>query len=492
MSSEKEEEKLEEFEEVKEEKKKSKKEKKKKKIKKKAFLILMIVLVFLAGLGVGVYFLAFPQVTLKGKRLVVLNYKEDYKEKGYKASYLGKDLTDKVKVSGKVNSNKLGNYKIKYKVEGGIFPRTVVRTVSVKDTQKPKLSITKDDAYVCPGSKYEKEEVTATDNYDGDLSSKIKVDIKKTMVTYSVEDSSGNLKKIEKKIIYKDIEGPVITLEGTTELDMCVNEVYKDPGYTALDNCDGNLNDKVEVAGSVDNSLVGEYELTYKAEDSAGNVGEAKRTVRVSNGDAPGVVYLTFDDGPNSGTTDVILDILKEEGVEATFFVTNNGPDELIVREFEEGHTVALHTASHDYGYIYSSEENYFADLNAVSERVKNLTGVESKFIRFPGGASNTVSRRYSSGIMSRLAQEVQNRGYKYFDWNISSGDAGETTDPNQVYANVVSNLSHDRRNIVLMHDIKWYTRDALRSIIRYCKENGYQLRKISNCTEMYSQRINN
>ena len=490
MSSEKEE-RLEEFEEAKEGKKK-KKEKKRKKIKGKSFLILLIVLVFLCGLGIGVFYFVFPQITLNGKKHLILNYKEEYIEKGYRATYLGKDITKKVKVSGKVNSEKLGTYKIKYKVDGGLLPRTIIRNVSVKDTQKPKLSISKDDAYVCPGSKYQKEEVTATDNYDGDLSSKIKVDIKKTMVTYSVEDSSGNLKEVNKKIIYKDIEGPVITLEGPTELDMCINEVYKDPGYTVLDNCDGDLKDKVEVTGSVDNSLVGEYELTYKAKDSAENVGEAKRKVRVSNGDAPGVVYLTFDDGPNSGTTDVILDILKEEGVEATFFVTNKGPDELIVREFEEGHTVALHTASHDYSIVYASEESYFNDLQQVSDRVKNLTGIESKFIRFPGGASNTVSRHYSIGIMSRLTQEVQNRGYKYFDWNISSGDAGETQDPDEVYSNVVSNLSHDRRNIVLMHDIKWYTRDALRSIIKYCKENGYQLRKITNCTEMYSQRVGN
>ena len=112
--------------------------------------------------------------------------------------------------------------------------------------------------------------------------------------------------------------------------------------------------------------------------------------------------------------------------------------------------------------------------------------------MRFPGGASNTISRRYSSGIMSRLTKEVVNRGFKYYDWNISSGDAGSTTDPNGVYSNVVNSLSRERPNMVLMHDIKTYTRDAVRNIIHYGKEHGYSFEKITMDTEMITQRVNN
>ena len=184
---------------------------------------------------------------------------------------------------------------------------------------------------------------------------------------------------------------------------------------------------------------------------------------------------------------------MKEEGVEATFFVTNHGPDELIKREYDEGHTVALHTATHDYSIVYASDESYFNDLLSVQSRVKRITGYESKIIRFPGGSSNTISRRYSDGIMSRLTNEVVNRGFKYYDWNISSGDAaGGSPSPDTIYNNVVSNLSHDRVNMVLMHDIKTYTRDALRNIIRYGKENGYTFEKITINTEMVKQRVNN
>ena len=93
---------------------------------------------------------------------------------------------------------------------------------------------------------------------------------------------------------------------------------------------------------------------------------------------------------------------------------------------------------------------------------------------------------------MTRLTQEVQNRGYKYYDWNISSGDAGGTNRASGVYWNVVSGLRKDRVNMVLMHDIKPHTRDALRDIIHYCKENGYQMKKINNCTTMITQKVNN
>ena len=94
---------------------------------------------------------------------------------------------------------------------------------------------------------------------------------------------------------------------------------------------------------------------------------------------------------------------------------------------------------------------------------------------------------------MTTLTNDLINKGYKYYDWNISSGDAaGGSPTPNQIYNNVVSQLSHDRVNMVLMHDIKTYTRDALRRIIKYGKENGYKFEKITMNTAMITQRVNN
>ena len=451
-------------------------------------IIGIIVLLILIILFVVYEFILLPKIDLKGKETTIVKYDSKYVEKGYTAKYLGKDITKDVKVSGKVNPKKLGTYEIAYKVKSGMFTKKVIRKVIVKDLEKPKLEISKDDVYVCPGSDFVPEKVKATDNYDKKLKVTNTLNRDKTEVTYTVKDSSGNTTSVTKKIIYKDKDAPEITLEGSEEIYISVGAKYQEPGYKATDNCDGDLTKEVKVEGGVDSSKLGTYQVTYFVKDKEGNEAKKERKVVVSNG----VIYLTFDDGPNSGTTNVILDILKEEGVKATFFVTNYGPDELIKREYDEGHTVALHTGCHDYATIYSSDEAYFNDLYSVQDRVKRITGQESKIMRFPGGASNTVSRRYSSGIMTRLTAEVVNRGFKYYDWNISSGDAGNTTQPSGVYSNVVNSLRHDRVNMVLMHDVKTYTRDALRDIIRYGKNNGYRFERITMDTEMITQRVNN
>ena len=457
-------------------------------MKKKIFLIIGLIVLFIVIIGFLLYeFILMPSISLKGKNPTIVKYQSKYVEKGYKASYLGKDITKSVKVRGNVNSKKLGEYKIKYKVKSGMFTRTVIRKVLVKDLEKPKMDISSDDYYVCPGSDFVPEKVIATDNYDKKVKVKNILSSDKKSVTYSATDSSGNTTSITKKVIYKDKEAPKIEVNGGEEMYIQLGDQFDDPGVKVTDNCDGEIKD-YKRDGSINANELGDYTITYTATDKAGNTSTATRKIIVSNG----VIYLTFDDGPNSGTTNVILDILKEEGVKATFFVTNNGPDELIKREYDEGHTVALHTASHDYSIVYASDESYFNDLYSVQNRVKRITGYESKIIRFPGGASNTVSRRYSNGIMSRLTKEVVNRGFKYYDWNISSGDAGSTTQASGVYNNVVSNLRHDRVNMVLMHDIKPYTRDAIRDIIRYGKNNGYRFEKITMDTEMITQRVNN
>ena len=120
-------------------------------------------------------------------------------------------------------------------------------------------------------------------------------------------------------------------------------------------------------------------------------------------------IYLTFDDGP-SYLTEGILDILKEENVPATFFVTTRQIDKysnLIIRMREENHTIGLHTSSHVYSYVYSSLENYFNDLNIVRTKVFDITGIKSRIIRLPGGSSNTVSKKYSPGIVTQITNKL-------------------------------------------------------------------------------------
>ena len=448
------------------------------------------ILVFILALVTIFYTIFFPKIVLKGGESITINYKEEYKEPGYEARAIGKDLTKNVLVTGKVNSNKLGTYNLTYKVRNNGLTGKNVRRVKVADLEKPKIILNgSKDTYVCPGATYKDEGVVAKDNYDGDITKKVEVRTDEDIITYTSVDKAGNSSTIKRKLIYKDVNPPEIKAD--KEVVLTVGDSYNN-SYKAFDNCDGEITKNVKVEGTVDSSKTGTYTIKYTIKDKAGNESVQEQKVSVLEKDAPGTIYLTFDDGPQMGTTNVILDILKEEGVKATFFITNKGDDSLVKREFDEGHTVAIHTASHDYSIVYKSVDSYWNDLNIVQERIKRLTGTTSKLVRFPGGSSNTVSRRYSPGIMSYLTEDLVNKGYKYYDWNISSGDAGETTNPDVVYSNVVNRLSHDRVNMVLMHDIKSYTRDALRRIIQYGKQNGYTFAAITENTKMVRQRVNN
>lgn len=451
------------------------------------FLVLGVCLLFLYQM------LVFPRINLEGNRVVEVEYQGKYKEPGYASSYFGKNLSSMVEVEGEVDTSKVGEYPITYQVNYHGFSTTKTRIVKVVDSSYPEITFTTDDKklYLCPDSKYLYDDYQAFDNYDGDITDKVKVTESGGRLKYVVSDTFGNKTVVKRDVLYKDILGPTIELDSGDVVTLSIGDTFTDSTYQVSDNCDKNI--KVEVHGDVDTSQPGIYERVYKATDSSSNTTEKVQKVMVFEPSKQGVIYLTFDDGPRSGTTDIILNILKEENVKATFFVTNSGPDDLIKRAYDEGHAIGLHTASHDYSVVYASGDSYFNDLKLVSERVKRITGEESKLIRFPGGSSNTISRKYSPGIMSYLTQEVVKRGYRYYDWNIDSRDAeGGRFNADEITKFVTSKLSHDKVNMVLMHDIKVTTMEALRNIIRYGKENGYVFDKIGPYTDMVMQHVNN
>ena len=457
------------------------------------------IVVFLFVLGVcllSLYKMVFlPRIVLEGESVVEVPYLGKYKEDGYLSSYQGKDITSKVKVKGKVNYKKIGEYTITYEVSYHGRKSSKTRVIKVVDNKKPKITFTGDNKklYVCPNTKYLFDDYQAVDDYDGDITNKVKVDEEENRMRYEVKDSSGNKTVKYRKVFYKDIEGPKLTLDDSLTVMLVVGDEFKDSTYQVEDNCSSAKDIKVTISGKVDTSKAGEYERVYKAKDKYGNVTKVVQKISVMEPSKQGVIYLTFDDGPRSGTTDIILNVLKEKGVKATFFVTNSGPDDLIKRAYNEGHSIGLHTASHDYSVVYKSVDSYFNDLKAVSDRVYRITGEKSMLIRFPGGSSNTISKRYSAGIMSTLTKEVLNRGYRYYDWNVDSRDAeGGKFSADEIASFVTSNLSHDRVNMVLMHDIKVTTKDAIGKIIDYGKANGYRFEAITNYTDMVTQRVNN
>ena len=195
-------------------------------------------------------------------------------------------------------------------------------------------------------------------------------------------------------------------------------------------------------------------------------------------------VYLTFDDGP-SENTEKILDILKEYNVKATFFVigrTDEYSKSLYKRIVDEGHTIALHSYTHRYSLIYKSLDNYKDDLQRISDLVHDVTGVRSKFIRFPGGSSNKVSHVSMRDIIRYVTEE----GYVYFDWNAINGDAtGKTYTVDELVDNAFKDCGKYDTNVVLMHDAesKTSTVEALPKILDKLIEDGYLILPIDDNT---------
>ncbi|MBR1802043.1 polysaccharide deacetylase [Candidatus Saccharibacteria bacterium] len=204
------------------------------------------------------------------------------------------------------------------------------------------------------------------------------------------------------------------------------------------------------------------------------------------------IVYLTFDDGPGP-YTEKLLDVLKKYNVKATFFVTCNRANyrNMIKRAYEEGHAIGLHTCSHNYAKVYANDGAYFDDLNDVAGMVKNLTGQETKLVRLPGGSSNTVSAKYSRGIISRITKKLGEEGYVYFDWNVASGDAGNTTSSDVVYNNVTKKLRGDY-SVVLQHDIKGFSVDAVEGIIKFGQKYGFTFKALDMNSPTAHHRVNN
>ena len=206
------------------------------------------------------------------------------------------------------------------------------------------------------------------------------------------------------------------------------------------------------------------------------------------------IVCLTFDDGPSPNTAP-ILDILKQKDVPATFFVTAQDVNQDYLPELQrvvqEGHQVALHSASHRYADIYADTESFWLDIKALRQAISPYVEVENiHWLRFPGGSTNTVSHKYGgSDIMKRLISQCEEKGYEWIDWYVSAEDATSShPDAAQILENVRTGAEGRDLCVVLMHDTARTdaTVEALPEMIDWFVSEGYHF-----CTveQMYEAR---
>lgn len=182
-------------------------------------------------------------------------------------------------------------------------------------------------------------------------------------------------------------------------------------------------------------------------------------------------VYLTFDDGPSTKVTNAILDTLKEEGVKATFFVVSDRAQtrkETLKRIAREGHTLGVHSASHDYTKIYASDETLLRDVKTCADFIYKTTGVKPKCYRFPGGGIKNIKHKTAL---------LENAGYTVVSWNAVCGDEEiPHADAQTLFDTAVKTANGKQSVVLLCHDSASHkaTAEALPRMIDYFRNASY------------------
>lgn len=195
-----------------------------------------------------------------------------------------------------------------------------------------------------------------------------------------------------------------------------------------------------------------------------------------------GTVYLTFDDGPSENTYS-ILSYLEQYDIKATFFVVpsrTEGCYEKLRAIAQAGHSIGVHSASHVYKDIYSSVEAYLEDFHEAWEIIYDATGIKTELFRFPGGSVND----FNVETRNHIIQEMTRRGFRYFDWNVDSDDAGGAS-WTDMYNSIPKDIAENYRSVVLMHDSASTPNTVLvlGDVLQLLVNEGYKFDKIHNDT---------
>lgn len=194
-------------------------------------------------------------------------------------------------------------------------------------------------------------------------------------------------------------------------------------------------------------------------------------------------VFLTFDDGPTTTVTPLILDLLKQENIKATFFVLGNSVEanpDLIKREYEEGHYIANHGYSHVYKEIYADPQNVLDEYNYTNDAIHEALGTteyNTRVFRFPGGSVGG----YYRDIKTDAKQLLRDNKIASLDWNALTKDAEGAHTKESILKNLEETVEDKQSVVVLMHDAydKILTYECLPDVIQFFRDRGYTFKNI-------------
>ncbi|MCK5862054.1 MAG: DUF5011 domain-containing protein [Candidatus Hydrogenedentes bacterium] len=273
------------------------------------------------------------------------------------------------------------------------------RLVRVKDTLPPVVTLTgSSEVLVYCGETYTETGATAADVCDGDVTASLRISgnvnsfVTGTYpITYAADDSAGNEGTTTRLVHVSSANPPLLTLLGDLAIRVEWNGTYVEPGWTATDDCDGNLTDNVVVEGTVDTSTLGTYTLRYTVTSAAGNSISDTRTVRVEDSVIPEITLLG-----NTPMTVICGGVFTEPGATAT-----DNHDGIITSQIQKTGTVnvrlpAFYTLYYSVTDSSGNEAVTTRTVEVTSDTIPTLTLVGTKVIESECGDEYDIPGAYA------------------------------------------------------------------------------------------------
>lgn len=429
--------------------------------KKCKLVIIVIISMICLCIAIGIIKLLFfsglfvPLLEVKGESHIKVEVNQPYEDEGAIASYRFSDYSKNIVTNSNLDITKVGIYEVVYRLQD--FNKQVTRTVEVVDTTPPVLSLQGPTSIrVFENTAYEEPGVTGFDNYDGDITSKIKtesnVDMTKQgvyQVTYSLIDNAGN-----ESVIVRSVQ----VCQDPTNIKLYYNHDSYD--NKAEEWWFEKSKDHQRVKGAIDEEVLKSYNAYHQGPDEK-------------------VIYLTFDEGGKDVTyIKEIAKVLDDNDVDATFFLTRNyilNEPDFMNELVENGHLVANHTWHH-------YDMPTLANANDIDKFVLEITETEKTFMQVTGQEMKKVFRFPKGGSSIRALKIMQDLGYSTYTWSHAFYDYGPDVSKEAALKTLMDHYHNGA--IYLLHPSNKGNYLAMDTFIKNMKELGYTFKTVDTIVE--------